>query len=486
MDNLTDLGIKHGTDKVSHGYTKIYHDILNKYKNEKFNFMEIGVFYGASIKMWNDYFNKATIYAADNYIGKNGNGNIFLEPDRFVKEVENDKNIYDRVNITYLDQSKEDDLINFLNKCNKENIKFKIILDDGSHLMKDQQLTFFYLFDLLEDGGIFIMENTHTSDQQGYDVLPDKSNSTKKMLEELQKKNLKSIYFNNEEKINKIINSVTEIQHFRIKEGSETTIIFKKQFMQKIHFITFGGPSQNYYDAVNRLCNQAKEFNLFDTIIGYTDKDLKNDKDFWEKNGKFIKNNTRGYGYWIWKAYLIKKSLENINDDDILLYLDCGCELNIDGIERFKNYLIPKTNEKKIIGTYASSTELDYTKMDLIEFLQMEKSNRLSQPHMQAGCLMMLNCDIIKKLYNEIYDLTSNNYHLIDDTPSLKNNHPNFIEHRHDQSVFNLFVKKYNLLNYDFDPTYWGGTAEADVYNTYGKNFPIWYCRNRTGISIKK
>ena len=54
-----------------------------------------------------------------------------------------------------------------------------------------------------------------------------------------------------------------------------------------------------------------------------------NDKEFWKKNGDFIEKNKRGYGYWLWKSYIIKKTMDMMKDGDILLYLDSGCEINI-------------------------------------------------------------------------------------------------------------------------------------------------------------
>ena len=40
--------------------------------------------------------------------------------------------------------------------------------------------------------------------------------------------------------------------------------------MSKIFFLTFGGPSDNYHKAVQRLCKQATSFNIFDYVYGYT------------------------------------------------------------------------------------------------------------------------------------------------------------------------------------------------------------------------
>ena len=251
---------------------------------------------------------------------------------------------------------------------------------------------------------------------------------------------------------------------------------------QQLHFITFGGPSNNYHDALDRICKQAKSFNIFSTITGYNEKDLQDDNNFWIKHGNFIQNNSRGYGYWLWKPYLILKKLKEINDNDILLYLDAGCELNTDGKEYFINKLIPLTNEKKIIGTRGGSNDLNFTKKDLVIFTEMEKSPLLSCDHMQPGTLMMKKCNIINKLIEEYYSVASNNYNLLDDSPSVAKNHESFIEHRHDQSIFNMLIKKYNLLNYDMEPSYWG--TNPSNYKL-GFNYPIWSCRNKTGLSLK-
>ena len=71
--------------------------------------------------------------------------------------------------------------------------------------------------------------------------------------------------------------------------------------MPKIYFITFGGGDINYFEAVSRITKQAKKLGIFDKIIGYTTIYLVNDKKFWNTHSEFIKNNPRGFGYWIWK-----------------------------------------------------------------------------------------------------------------------------------------------------------------------------------------
>jgi hypothetical protein len=100
----------------------------------------------------------------------------------------------------------------------------------------------------------------------------------------------------------------------------------------------------------------------------------------------------------------------------------------------------------------------------------------------------MKKCDIITQLINEWYSIISSNYNYIDDSPSIKMNNKEFIEHRHDQSVFNLLVKKFNLINYELNPSDWGYYQNkinvSNNYKIHGIKYPIWSCRNNTGESI--
>ena len=57
------------------------------------------------------------------------------------------------------DQGSADDLAAL---CAKEG-PFDVIIDDGSHLSFHQLFTFHHLFDALKDGGIYVIEDVHTS-----------------------------------------------------------------------------------------------------------------------------------------------------------------------------------------------------------------------------------------------------------------------------------------------------------------------------------
>lgn len=230
----------------------------------------------------------------------------------------------------------------------------------------------------------------------------------------------------------------------------------------KIWFITFGSHS-SYINAAMRLSSQAKSFNIFTNIIAYTGSYLLQDT-FWNKHGNFIRQNNRGFGYWLWKPYLIQKSINQLEDGDILMYLDCGCELDI----REKEYLLfclDSVKRDKIIGCDTFCLEREWCKQDIIELLGMTGSPHLTTSQHEAGALMFFVCPETRDIINQWYDLSCT-YHNIDDSPSILPNVPEFREHRHDQSIFSLLTKKYNLFS---------------TINM--KEKCVKYIRNRTGFS---
>ena len=56
--------------------------------------------------------------------------------------------------------------------------------------------------------------------------------------------------------------------------------------------------------------------------IFFSERDLP--KDFFK--GFSPKIYRRGYGYWIWKPYIVSKMMSRLNDGDILVYTDAGTQ----------------------------------------------------------------------------------------------------------------------------------------------------------------
>ena len=244
---------------------------------------------------------------------------------------------------------------------------------------------------------------------------------------------------------------------------------------QRKWFITFGGPSTNYHNAVKRICGEAKSFDVFDDIIGYTEEDLMSDHSFWGKHQHFIQSNAeRGYGYWLWKPYVTKKTLDKMNDNDILVYADAGCFMNKDGKARLLEYF-DILNANETIGNI--SFQMDhleelFTKMDIFDYYDANNPSITKTGQIVGGIFVLRKCQHTTELIDKWYDGCSQ-YHFIDDSVGRLPNIPSYIVARNDQSIFSVVRKKYGTI-YLPNETWFGPRWNED-----GKNYPIWAIRKR-------
>lgn len=167
--NLTHLGMKYGTDKATHhGYTDHYDERFKDIRMDVKNVLEIGTATGASIQMWKDYFPNATIYAVDirDIYEYPEHHRVVLCTYNFGKR-EDSESSFTHHEYKYPAKDGFKGINTFLKELP---IEFDIIIDDGSHMMKDQQLTLAMLFEQVKSGGIYVLEDLTTShDKRIYD-----------------------------------------------------------------------------------------------------------------------------------------------------------------------------------------------------------------------------------------------------------------------------------------------------------------------------
>lgn len=139
--SLNDLAIKYNTDKQErkHNYVAVYEPLFEEFRQDTFNFLEIGIYRGASHRMWRDWFPNATIYGIDT----RKYGEFHLQG---------------RMVIDQVDQGDQQQLIKYAKKG-----PWRVIIDDGSHVVSHQKQSFNILWDRVEPGGYYIVEDTHTS-----------------------------------------------------------------------------------------------------------------------------------------------------------------------------------------------------------------------------------------------------------------------------------------------------------------------------------
>lgn len=182
-----------------------------------------------------------------------------------------------------------------------------------------------------------------------------------------------------------------------------------------------------------------------DSVINYGPSDL--DNDFVKKNIHIL-NSSRGGGFWLWKPYVILKTLLNCEYGDKVLYCDSGMY----PIENL-NYLFDLTNEKKpiILFQVHGKKIKDWTHNKCIEILNFDKN--LLDLEQTCGAPQLYtkteeSIDFVKQVLSfcEINEA-------INDFGD-----PN---HRHDQSIISMLAvqKKIEIFR---DPSQWGNNYQRN------------------------
>lgn len=172
--NLTEIGKLYGTDKVGQGFTAVYQNRLEALRFNVQRVLEVGVFFGASLQMWRDYFPNAHVFGLDTFTGVDGWTNVwgdgkrstFPNADRFLREWK--RGLHSRIHLLVENQSDESSMQEVVRRLQRSP-QFDIIVEDGSHLNHDQQTNLAQLSPLLIPGGLYIMEDLHCSMQSGFD-----------------------------------------------------------------------------------------------------------------------------------------------------------------------------------------------------------------------------------------------------------------------------------------------------------------------------
>lgn len=130
-----------GKGSNGHNYTEIYAQYFAPLKNKPIKFLEIGIFQGNGVKMWERYFKKGDLHFIDI---------SFDQVSYFSK----------RSHYYLADQSNPADLLRVMDMTGGD---FDLIIDDGGHTMKQQLVSFTTLFPYLKSRGMYVIEDLHTS-----------------------------------------------------------------------------------------------------------------------------------------------------------------------------------------------------------------------------------------------------------------------------------------------------------------------------------
>lgn len=253
----------------------------------------------------------------------------------------------------------------------------------------------------------------------------------------------------------------------------------------RVGLLTFGGGLGAWRGAANRLAKQGQRSGWFTQVIAVTDKDLHHSHpNFTQAHRAILNRRTRGFGYWIWKPYLIQHFLHSWHKDvDLLLYLDAGHEINYAPAAslRFWDYCDMAFEGRNRFAMHLTShSDAMWSKGDVHEFFALSEQD-IHAPQLQASPFLATTSDHNVAFAQEWLEAcTYEGYRLLDDTVSATPNADGFLGHRHDQAIFSALAKVKGVDSIA-DETYW-----APNWQDMGRRFPLWAARNRSRVSLRE
>lgn len=140
--------LNHGLWAHPHGYGSIYEPWFEPLRDKPIRLLEIGIASGSSLRSWCEYFPNAKIFAVD-----------INDCSRFNN---------DRVTVARCDQGHAQELADAALRLGGS---FDIIIDDGSHVAADQDVSLSTLFRHVVLGGLYIIEDLSIPGKpNGYEI----------------------------------------------------------------------------------------------------------------------------------------------------------------------------------------------------------------------------------------------------------------------------------------------------------------------------
>lgn len=238
-----------------------------------------------------------------------------------------------------------------------------------------------------------------------------------------------------------------------------------------VYFCSFA--SSNYIDSLERIRNEAIQTNWFKNVNCLTEKDL--DPDFVCRTTELLRFDVRGYGYWIWKPQVVLQTLLMMKEGDVLLYIDAGCHLNSKGYQQFQHYLNSmyiSSEDFLVFGSQRGTLERQYTKGDILHHFKVENTSSICNTgQIHATAFFVRKSANSVSIIQQWKSVMLNNKRLIDDSISVVENAFDFVENRHDQSIFSILMKLNHAKKFPISHI-WSYTWK------FMDDYPIWAVRN--------
>jgi hypothetical protein len=211
---------------------------------------------------------------------------------------------------------------------------------------------------------------------------------------------------------------------------------------------------KRFYRAQRWNRKTALEIGGFNRVIRWRRRHL--DRDFYNRNRKILEIE-RGAGVYLWKPYITVATLLNeLSPGDILFYCDSGSHF-IASVRPLIDLCCSHPEKPLLFFTLADiRTTRRWTKRDCFFYMGLDTPPYLDFPQNAGGYFMCRKSPASVELFQE-WLRYAQDPRILTDIPNECGlpNYPEFVEHRHDQSILSLLVRKHDLPTMP-DISQWG------------------------------
>lgn len=227
-------------------------------------------------------------------------------------------------------------------------------------------------------------------------------------------------------------------------------------YVKKV-FITFGHNCCLY--SKQRALRQAKTIGGFEYVHSFNMDSL---AFRFRKTHNNVLRDRRGAGYWLWKPYILLKTLlENMAEGDMVMYQDAGAY-----IIKSVTPLLKLCQESKhgVIVFSLDKTEQDYSKKDALILMDMNVPEAAETFQRLASYVVIRkSCSSIQFVMEWLAYLSDRRIASNDENTMGAGNVKSFKAHRHDQTVMSLLSKKWGIPALR-DPSQYGQKSTPNYY----------------------
>ncbi len=184
-------------------------------------------------------------------------------------------------------------------------------------------------------------------------------------------------------------------------------------------------------------------------------------------NHREILDAERGAGYWLWKSYYILETLKKMGDGEVLLYADAACRFIASPKPLIK---LVQQSESGVMAFHLKPLKAQaWCKRDAFIFTGCDNPDYYQSDKVMGGLLLFRKCERAIRLVEEWLQWCCLPGAINDDPSKLGVELEGFTDHRHDQALLGLLLKKHGIIPYR-NPSIWGNHLKMPEYRVKGEH----------------